>query len=225
MKKKYLSFLSLLFVFSVSYCQDPLEAIRQAILGFPINKTIPKITHSYFRSNPFNQEFSSFVTHLLNDPILTDKVFEKRTDTSLFYFEGTYKSFNPFFFKPTRVEVTLSQTPVKLDSLRSDTIYTYQLIAYNNSTPENLIDLKKEFEKINRHYKNAFQKTDFVENPWETEYTGGLYIFYDKYHVVSPFLLSWRGPDKNKEICLMLTIRMDVEENEAVLPIPFYTSQ
>jgi hypothetical protein len=95
-----------------------------------------KITKEYFRSDPFQKEFSSFLKHLLNDPSLTNKVIEKRTDTSLFYFQGTYTSHNPFFFKPERVEVILAESMVELDSLIIDTIYVYQLLAYHSDTME-----------------------------------------------------------------------------------------
>src|SRR5882724_2982668 len=87
---------------------------------------VSKITHSYFRSDPFQNEFSAFLTHLLNDPTLTDKILKKRTDSSLFYFQGTYTTHNPFFFTPTKVQVILKQTPIKLDSLHIDTIYIYE---------------------------------------------------------------------------------------------------
>jgi len=186
-------------------------------------ETIFKITQTYFRSDPFGKEFSSFVSHLLNDPTLTNKITEKKTDSTLFFFQGTYTTHNPFFFKPKRVEVILTETPVKLDSLTTDTIYTYQLLAYNNDTKEGVQELKKEFEKICRRYKGGFFKSTFTENPWESKSgSGGMYIFFDRFHAVAPFVLGWGGPDENKEMCLILTIRMDTYNNQAILPVPFY---
>lgn len=187
--------------------------------------TISKITHSYFRSDPFSSAFSSFITGLLNDPTLTDKILEKKTDTSLFYFQGTYTNHNPFFFKPTKVEVILSETALQLDSLHADTIYSYQLLAYNNDTKEGMQELKKEFEKIYRHYKKGFAKNQYTENPAGSKWNGATYNFFVLYHAVSPFAITWFGPDENREICLILTIRMKISNNEAVLPIPFYAPQ
>lgn len=182
-----------------------------------------KITKEYFRSDPFQNEFSSFLKHLLNDPSLTNKVLEKRTDTSLFYFQGTYSSHNPFFFKPERVEVVLTESVVEQDSLIIDTIYIYQLFAYNKDTKEGAQELKKEFEKIHRRYKNSFFKTSFSENPDGNKLKDASYNFFDPFNAVAPFSVSWLAPDKNKEICLVLTIRMQTKNNKAVLPIPLYT--
>jgi hypothetical protein len=181
-----------------------------------------KITKEYFRSDPFQKEFSSFLQHLFNDPSLTNKVLEKRTDTSLFYFQGTYTNHNPFFFKPKRIEVVLAQSVVEQDSLIIDTIYTYQLLAYNNDTKEEAQELKKEFEKIHRRYKNSFFKTTFSENPAGNKLKEASYNFFDPFNAVAPFSVSWFGPDENQEICLVLTIRMQAKNNKAILPIPLY---
>lgn len=209
MRKFYLASFSVLFFCCLSHSQE----------------TIPKITQSYFRADPFKKEFSSFMTNLLNDPTLTNKIIEKRTDSTLFYFQGTYITYNPFFFKPKRVEVILAETPVELDSLTTDTIYTYQLLAYNNDTREGIQELKKEFEKIFKRFKGSFFKNTFTASELENKPNGATYNFFDRYYAVAPFALTWFGPDENKEICLILTIRMDSYNNRAILPVPFYTLQ
>jgi hypothetical protein len=184
-----------------------------------------KITREYFRSDPFRGEFSSFVKHLFNDPSLTNKLTEKRTDTSLFYFQGTYTNYNPFFFKPKRVEVILTEIEVDLDSLIKDTLYTYQLLAYNDATKQGTDEIKKEFEKIYKHYKNGFPKSDYKEDPPGGRFSGSVYNFFDNKHVVSPFAIARYDVADSKEVCLILTIRMDTYEDKAILPMAFYTSQ
>lgn len=181
------------------------------------------ITHDYFRSDPFQKEFSSFLSHLLNDPSISGKVLEKRTDTSLFYFQGLYKNHNPFFFKPKRTEVILTEMPVELDSLHTDTIYTYQLIAYTDNTKEGDKELKKEFEKIFKRFKGGFFKYTFTESPARDELNGATYNFFDRLCAVAPFALTWSGPDKNKEMYLILTVRMSTHNNITTLPVPLYT--
>lgn len=182
-----------------------------------------KITREYFRSDPFRGEFSGFVNHLFNDPSMTNKITEKRTDSSLFYFQGTYTSYNPFFFKPKRVDVVLTEMEVDLDTLGKDTIYTYQLIAYANDNKEGIEDVKKEFDKIFKHYNKGFTRNSYDENPADSKIQGVTYNFFDQYHAVSPFALSRYYATETKETCLMLTIRMDTYNNRAMLPIPFYT--
>jgi hypothetical protein len=185
-------------------------------------QVVQKITRNYFRSDPFSGEFSSFMRHLLNDPSINSKIVEKRTDSTLFYFQGTYNNFNPFFFKPKRVQVVLTELPVDLDSTAKDTIYNYQIFAYDHDSKEGREAVKKEFGKLFRHYKGSFQTNQYSANPAGPATTGETYNFFDAFHGVSPFAISWFGPTDKKEICLVLTIRLDNQYNQAVLPIPFY---
>jgi hypothetical protein len=196
-------------------------AILPAYCATLAQPTLGKITKSYFRSDPFTGDFSSFLRHLINDPSLTNKSLHKKTDTSLFSFGGTYATHNPFFFKPKRVEVLLSETEVKLkDTLAFDTIYVYQLFAFNDGTERGTKEVKREFDKIVRRYKGEFYKNVMSESPtagepWTT------CNFFSPYHGIAPFSVTWIGPDANKEVFLLLTIRMDNSNNSAVLPIPF----
>jgi hypothetical protein len=208
MRKIYFLLFSVL-LYSASYSQE----------------TVFKIAREYFRSDPFRGEFSSFIKHLYNDPSLTDKVIEKRTDSTFFYFQGTYTSYNPFFFKPKKVQVILTEMEVDLDSLGKDTIYTYQLLAYNDATKEGTEEIKKEFEKIFKHCKNGFPRNEYNELPPGDRFKGVIYNFFDNQHAVSPLAISRYDVPESKEVCLILTIRMDTYNNQAMLPIPFYTSQ
>jgi hypothetical protein len=208
MRKPCLAFLSILLcTCCLSYGQEPVN----------------KITHHYFRSDPFSGDFSSFLKHLLNDPTITDKTLKRRTDTSLFYFNGSYTTYNPFFFKPKRVEVILSEAEVKVkDSLAFDTIYLYQLFAFNDDTENGIKEIKKEFEKIYKRYRGSFDKNTLTESPAANELKWATCNFFSPFHAVAPFALTWIGPDEAKEICLILTIRMSSSENKAVLPVPLY---
>jgi hypothetical protein len=183
------------------------------------------VARDYFRVNPFNKDFSAFLAALMNDPGVTDKYMEKKSDTTLFYFQGTYTRHNPFFFKPQKVEVILAEVVVPLDSLQRDTIFTYQLIAYDRPTAEGIREVKKEFEKIHSRFRNKFLKSDLLGSDSAQGIPGQVYNFFDGLHGISPFAVSWIGPDRNKEVALVLTLRLDVLENEVVLPAPFIPYQ
>src|SRR4026207_2119633 len=77
-------------------------------------QTIIDVTKAYYRSTPFDKEFSKFLSHLLNDPTLSNRTLQKRTDTSFFYFKGEYAQHNPFSFKAIRTEVILAETELQL---------------------------------------------------------------------------------------------------------------
>jgi hypothetical protein len=192
------------------------------VTGAHGQSVVKKITHDYFRSDPFETSFSSFLTHLLNDPGLTDKTMKKKTDSSLFYFSGTYSEFNPFFFKPKKTKVVLTELPIKISASKMDTVYQYQLFAYADESKNTSKDLKKEFDKIFKRYKGSFYKTSLTENPDSAKINSATYNFFEPMYSLAPFALTWAGPDASKEICLILTIRMNTKDNKAVLPVPFY---
>src|SRR4051812_48378301 len=91
-----------------------------------------KFSKAYYRSNPFITTFGRFVEHVMQDPDLRDVKKQFRTDTSLFVFNGTYTNYNPFHFKPSRVDVALVEQNVQLYENRpeGDTILLYVLIAF-----------------------------------------------------------------------------------------------
>ncbi len=76
-----------------------------------------------------------------------------------------------------------------------------------------------------RRYKGSFSSNQLTENAAGAEPNGATYNFFDRFHGIAPFALSWFGPNKNKEMCLVLTIRLDTYMNEAILPVPFYAPQ
>jgi hypothetical protein len=145
MKKIYP--LLLLFISTAAQSQEPVQ----------------KITKNYFRSDPFASEFSSFLKHLLNDPTIKNKEVFQRTDTSLFFMHGVYTTYNPFFFKPKQVEITLTEIEIKyVDSLPDkDTIMVYQLIAISEDNIEGLKDVKREFEKLHNKFNKSFSKNSY----------------------------------------------------------------
>ena len=184
-------------------------------------EAVESIAHDYYRINPFNKTFSSFVSTLLNDPALQNKFMERKTDSTLFFLEGNYAKHNPFFFKPAKVEVILTEVVVPVDSLPPDTLFVYQLIARIKATPAGLEEIKKEYERVFHRVRGKFAYHKDFDTVGEINLPGHSANFFNRTHVVSPFSLSWFGPDDLGDYCLALTIRLDIRGNQAVLPIPF----
>ncbi len=203
---------------------------KSCLLLFPVllfgsgahsQEAVFKITRNYFRSDPFRTEFSSFLRQLTTDPSLTNKTIEKRTDSTLFFFQGTYStSFNPFFFKPKRIEVVLMEMEVNLDSVSKDTIFTYELFAFADGTKDGSGEITKEFDKMFKRYKGNFYRNEYKENPPE-KVKSMTYNFFDRLHGLSPLSLTLYGPDEKKEMCLIVSVRLDTYNNLAMLPFPY----
>lgn len=206
MKKNLLLLFFISFAYTTSFSQE-------GLLQF---------TKSYFRSNPFIGEFSGFLKHLMNDPLLKDKKTWTRTDTSLFYFSGVFTNYNPFFFKPERVEITLEETSVQyVDSMPADTILVYQLLAYNEGNHKGEQEIKKEFEKIHRQFNKKFYTSNFQDLQIGNEVKGGVHNYFVGSAGIAPVSVAW-GKLKEDKVVLTLMLRIKTRGNVAILPAAFY---
>ncbi len=205
MKKNLLSFFIILSV-NISFSQEGLY----------------QFSKSYFRSDPLVGSFSGFLKHLMNDPAITDKQNRQRTDSTLFYFFGVYNNYNPFFFKPKRVEVLLEETSIKyIDSLPADTILVYQLLAYVDAG-KGKQEVKKEFEKIHRQYNKRFASSNYHDLKTGEEITGGLHNYFVSFAGIAPVSTVWGLLKDTNEYILNITLRIKSSENRTVLPATFY---
>lgn len=186
-----------------------------------------QFSHDYFRTDPFNGQFSAFMQRLLNDPAIQDKDSKKRSDTSLFYFFGTYKNYNPFFFKPKRVEILLEETVIAYsDSVSTkDTILVYQLMAYNDNTDAGKREIKKEVDKINRQYNKKFFDRKFKEIKKGETVNGEIHNYFLQWYGLAPLSIAWINIAETKEVVLNITMRMKTSDNLAVLAAPLYNSK
>ncbi|MCG2617678.1 hypothetical protein LZZ85_25480 [Terrimonas sp. NA20] len=184
-----------------------------------------EFTHSYFRSDPFLGQFSAFMQHLLKDEGITVKETKLRTDSSLFSFQGLYGQFNPFFFKPGKVQIMLKETPVQyIDSMPpGDTILVYQLTAFAEESEKGVKEVKAEFEKIYRKYRKRFFDTDFIEFKDESgKIVGAAYNYFVAMHGLAPLTVAWGTLDNTQRPVLNLTLRLKTNNNFASLPTPLY---
>lgn len=206
MRKYLLSILFILFFYNASFSQEGLD----------------QFSKSYFRSDPLVGSFSGFLKHLINDPAIINKEIRQRTDSTLFYFFGVYNNYNPFFFKPTRVEVLLEEISIKyVDSLPADTILVYQLLAYTDGN-KGQQEVKKEFEKIHRQYNKRFSNSNYRNLETGEEITGGLHNYFVSFAGLAPVSTIWGALKDTNEYILNLTLRIKPDGNKAVLPAAFY---
>ncbi len=181
-----------------------------------------KIAHDYFRVSPFNKDFSTFVTRLMNDPTITQSNVLRKTDTSLFFLEGLYSTHKPFFFRPEKVKVILSERETEEDSLHpAQPFFLYQLVGYAPAGKEGMTDVENEYEKLVRQYKRAFDMNHPRELKDGDTITGEVRDFYFA-NVSFPIItLAWSSNSKNGNV-LAITIRFLVIDNRAFLPIASY---
>lgn len=206
MKKYLLSVFFILFFYNASFSQEGLY----------------QFSKSYFRSDPLIGSFSGFLKHLMNDPAITNKRIRQRTDSTFFYFFGVYNNYNPFFFKPKRVEILLEETSIKyIDSLPADTILVYQLLAYTDGS-KGKQEVKKEFEKIHRQYNKKFDDSNYQDLKTGEDTTGGLHNYFVSFAGIAPVSTLWGILKDTNEYILNIIFRIKSSENRTVLPVTLY---
>jgi len=181
-------------------------------------------THTFFRSDPFLGQFSAFMNHLTKDPAIEGKQIKLRTDTSFFSFTGIFPKYNPFSFKPTRLEISLQEMPVQYsDSLPiGDTLLVYQLTAYAEASENGAREVRNEFDRIHRKFAKRFFDSNYKQFQEKDIPVGGLHNYFVPLHGVAPVSVAWGVLAGTKEPALNITVRMKTRENYAELPVPLY---
>jgi hypothetical protein len=181
-----------------------------------------KVTENYYRSLPFHKEFSRFVTHLMNDPTFMKDTIHKKTDSTLFYMRGTYRSHNPFFFKAIRTDIILAEKEEMIydSATMTRSVFYYQLVGYAPPGEEGIKDVQQEFEKACRRYKRGFTGSNEKEFKKGEVKKGEVKDYLFRYTTYPPLTISWLSSEEGKNNVFAITVRFIVYDNMALLPIP-----
>lgn len=187
-----------------------------SVFGYS-QEVLVDVIDEYYPANPFVDKFSEFLKALINNPFLSEKSINKRTDSSLFFLKGEYKLQNPFSFQPSKIEVILAETEMQFSDSASakDTILVYQLIAY---TEKSLQTVKTEFTSFEREYGKRFSNSTTSDIVTEGRIEGGTHNYFLKISRLSPLSFSWGRMSNNQYACI-ITVRFIAKENEALLPL------
>ncbi len=185
------------------------------------DKIIMQVARDYFRSNPFNKEFSSFLNQLMNDPTLINKTIHKNTDTNYFYLRGIYTTHNPFFFKANETQVVLAESSANPKDTTgvSGIMMTYQLVGYTAGGEEGESDVKKEFEKFDRKYIKKIFTNNYSELKNGNEITGAIRNYLIIPGDIAPLSAAWQKIGKGNGNVFVITIRFRIDGNQAMLPV------
>lgn len=177
--------------------------------------------HTYFRHDPFEKPFAQFLSSLLNDPALTEKDIKKKTDSTLFFLQGTYRAYRPFFFPATHCRVVLAEQQEFTDSTETEayTFFVYQLIGYAAPGDEGVRDVKEEFERLQRKWKKGLVDNGHRELKRGSETSGMIADYHYGYMLFNPVSIAWASSAGKKENIIALTVRFLLRENQAFLPI------
>ena len=181
---------------------------------------------TYFRTHPFDMKFSSFILSFQRDPWFTTDVYERRTDTSLFYFSGSYKNFNPFTYTPKEIRVIVAEEIMAhSDSLQTlDTIINYQLMGLTNPGPEYQKLVEKEFRKFHTSKSRHFSESDHKNFQREGKIVAEIKNYFIFPFIIAPVTTAWGHLKETDQYVFTITIRFKIKQNIAdliVTPLGF----
>lgn len=183
---------------------------------------VNRIAKAYYRSDPFITPFSSFLEHLVNDPTLENKKMHKRTDTTLFFFEGDYRTHRPFGIpNSNRTHVVLTEREeAAIDSGRAvvRVVFVYQLVGYSPAGENGMKEVKKLFERFTKKSGNRFANKTYKELTRDGKQVGEinnfqLYPYLDFDHVTT----AWANSENGDNV-FAITIRFVVSNNWGIVP-------
>jgi len=173
---------------------------------------IELLSKTYFRTQPFDIKFSSFVTSLQQDPWFIQESYQRRTDSSFFFLTGTYKNFNPFRYLPRELRLIVAEDEIiHGDSLKThDTIINLQIMGVTDTGVVNRKAVEKEFKRFHSNQADRFSSTTHVN----FEDTGEAYNYFISPFSIAPVTIAW-GRLENAEYTFTITIRFKLKENMA----------
>jgi hypothetical protein len=180
---------------------------------------IKQVLKNYFRANPFDIRFSSFILSLQQDPWLTIQEISRRTDSTFFYLAGTYKNFNPFHFTPEETRLIIAEDEyLHNDSLNTlDTIIIIQMMGISGSNPENQKASIKEFNRFHKTYNSGFSFFSSNKMDQDGQLTAEIFNYFILPYATAPLSIAWgKIPDTGK-FTFTVTLRCKVKENIADL--------
>ena len=135
---------------------------------------VPGYVQKYFRVNPYLGKFGSFVQALKTDEDLTILKETLITDSTLYFLQGKYKTFNPFSLKNVESYIILQEYPttdkanVSADSASllsmENNLYHYVLVGVFDNQPGILDKVKKEYNRICKSIKRTTNKNQITTN-------------------------------------------------------------
>jgi hypothetical protein len=136
-------------------------------LGSQSQPSLDKITRKYFRVNPLDRPFSTFLNQVLNDTSFIIDVIERRTDSNLFYLRGHYKNFSPYLFKTNQVQFSITEFMVLDEATQQprDTVISFNMTATTLpfDVKKQRADVREEYQRFNRKNSKYFLQKNEIQ--------------------------------------------------------------
>lgn len=158
--------------------------------------------NQYFKASPFQKDPVEFVTETLTDNDFMLDTLIKKTDTTLFFMQGYYKTFNPFGSNFSK-----AQLQIYYSLIGSDTTIVYSIIGIADANENDKINSQKKetaiYKSLHRYFTKVLIKTGTKKKP----YTRHSYYFTN-YPVLITGYGKWRFDESKYAVSVILNITL-----------------
>lgn len=190
-------------------------------------ESVVKFVGDYFRVNPFEAKFSTFVRALSRDKQLQNKR-EDRDAHSNYSVSGNYKVFNPFSINASEVEVQFNSIGSRSYFGVSTPMYIYKLTARFADSPEARRKIRRDYWLMLNRFRRLYtigynigleypplRRKDRNKNGESTRF------FFAGYKDMASCNLVWTTPPSSEEIEVDISVCFAVV-NDRVYPLGHY---
>ncbi len=194
-------------------------AITLSLLSVSVTQaqsSFARTVKEYYRVNPFQGNFSSFVEALTTDPSLLKKEIYRQTDTTGYFVKGEYDVFNPYSINANKVDMLFYENAYKSKSSILFRFYTYQLTAYFPDTELARRAVEKDYKKlVKRVRQDLFDTKRQSLKGYNNIEDGEITTFSDSGSPLEPVIVSWQTLAKTKQLGLTIILRLEQLNNYA----------
>ncbi|WP_114792063.1 hypothetical protein U0035_09430 [Niabella yanshanensis] len=170
----------------------------------------------YYRVNPFQGNFSSFVEALTTDPSLLKKEIYRQTDTTGYFVKGEYDVFNPYSINANKVDMLFYENVYKSKNRVLFSFYTYQLTTYFPDTELARRAVAKDYKKLVKKIRKDMYDTQRQSlKGYNNIEDGEITTFNDSGSTLEPVVVSWQTLAKTKQLGLTIILRLEQDNNYA----------
>ncbi|MCH5689160.1 hypothetical protein LWM68_35870 [Niabella sp. W65] len=118
-------------------------------------ESIIKFVGDYFRVDPFEAKFSTFMKALSGDKELLNKtdIADEHSNRSV---SGTYEIFNPFSLDASKVEMSFKGIGTRTYFGVATPMYVYELVARFPDSPEARKKVRKDYWKMVNRFRRLY---------------------------------------------------------------------
>ncbi len=184
-------------------------------------ESIIKFVSDYFRVNPFEAKFSTFIKALSYDKQLLMKN-EHIDDYSNYAISGVYKVFNPFGLNASNMQMHIRSIGMRNYFDVPTPMYMYELIAHFPDSPKGRKKIRKDYWQMVNRFRRLYN-TDFftgtepgpLQRKSLNENGDNKKFFFSGYKNQASCYLKWQVLPESGEIEVSISVCLAVIDNRA----------